>query len=347
MNPNVEIVNKAYSTGLLEKNEIVALLSDSNINSYLYEKAGHKKNEILGNEVHLRALIEISNICKQNCLYCGVRRDNKAVQRYKLTNEEILNLARIAKKNNFYTVVLQGGENEVYTTDEFCKILSEIKQMDLAITLSIGEKTHDEYARLKEAGADRFLLRIETTDDVLYEKMDPGMSFQNRIRCLRNLKHLGYETGSGSLIGLPGQSFESIADDILFFKEIDADMIGVGPFIAHPDTPLKDCANGDLFLALKVMAIIRLLMPDINIPATTAMEALNSDGRIIALKSGANVLMLNFTDEFHRNMYDLYPGKQEVALSTRLNLKELNDQLNLHGMKVSEHKGFRKFAKPQ
>jgi biotin synthase len=188
-------------------------------------------------------------------------------------------------------------------------IIREIKALGLAITLSIGEKTEEEYQAYREAGADRYLLRIETTDQFLYEEMDPGMNHGNRVRCLEILGELGYEVGTGCLVGLPGQTLESLADDILFFKKIDADMIGIGPFIPNADTPLKDALGGSLELSLKVMAITRLLLPYVNIPATTAMETLDPNGRIMALQSGANVVMPNVTEGDYRRKYALYPGK--------------------------------------
>jgi biotin synthase len=190
-----------------------------------------------------------------------------------------------------------------------CEIINEIKKLDVALTLSIGEKTYDEYRAFKKAGADRYLLRIETTDKTLYKKMHPKMSFENRLACLYNLKTLGYEVGTGCLVGLPEQTVESLADDILFFRDLDADMIGIGPFIPNENTPLAKAQSGDFWLALKVMAITRIMLPTINIPATTAMETLHPDGRRIALQSGANVVMPNVTPQKYRAKYEIYPNK--------------------------------------
>ena len=190
-----------------------------------------------------------------------------------------------------------------------CEIIEGIKKLGVALTLSIGEKTYEEYKAFKKAGADRYLIRIETTDKTLYNQMHPNMDFDNRVRCLENLGRLGYEVGTGCLVGLPNQTIESLADDILFFKEINADMVGIGPFIPHPHTPLKDSATGSFTLALKVMALTRILLKDINIPATTAMETLNPNGRIIALQSGANVVMPNVTTTEYRAKYEIYPNK--------------------------------------
>lgn len=305
----LELINKAENTHELTKDEIVKILEDDDINDELFKAADRVREKYVGNEVHLRGLVEFTNICGKNCFYCGLRRDNKNVERYRLEPNVIIDFAKKAVSYGYKTLVLQSGEGNMYSMDEMLHIISEIKKLDVAITLSIGEKTEEEYKAFKEAGADRFLLRIETTDKELYPEFHPGMSHENRINCLKTIKKLGYETGTGCLIGLPGQTLESLADDILFFKELGADMIGVGPFIPNEDTPLKDAKGGEFWLAIKVMAITRLLLPDINIPATTAMETLNPEGRIIALQSGANVVMPNVTEGEYRALYKLYPGK--------------------------------------
>lgn len=304
-----ELIEKAKNTHNLAKSEIISLLDSNENDSELLKAADEVRKKYVGDEVHLRGLIEFSNICKQNCLYCGLRRDNKNVSRYRLEPDEIIDFAQKAASYGYKTVVLQSGEDPYYDIDKMKHIISEIKKLDLAITLSIGEKTFEEYKAYKEAGADRYLIRIETTDQNLYEKMDPGMDWNQRIECLKSLKELGFEVGSGCLVGLPEQTTESLANDILFFKNINADMIGIGPFIPNPDTPLKEEKGGSFEMALKVMAITRLLLPDINIPATTAMETLNPNGRIIALQSGANVVMPNVTEGDYRKKYLIYPGK--------------------------------------
>ena len=304
-----KLIEKAKTTHNLNKEEILELLQNDDINEELFKAADETRQEYLGDYVHLRGLIEFTNICKRNCMYCGLRRDNKNLERYRLTEEEILDFAKKAVSYGYKTIVLQGGEDDYFTKERMTNIVKEIKKLGVALTLSLGEKTFDEYKAFKEAGADRYLIRIETTDKKLYEDMDPNMSFEERLDCLKNLRDLGYEVGSGILVGLPNQTLESIARDILFFKEINADMIGIGPFIPNEDTPLKDAQGGDLTLALKVMALTRLLLPDINIPATTAMESLTPNGRIIALQSGANVVMPNVTEGDYRKLYALYPGK--------------------------------------
>jgi len=304
-----KFIEKAKITHDLDKEEILELLQNDDINEELFKAADEIRQKYLGDYVHLRGLIEFTNICKRNCMYCGLRRDNKNLERYRLTQEEILDFAKKAVSYGYKTIVLQGGEDDYFTQERMTNIVKEIKNLGVALTLSLGEKTYDEYKTFKEAGADRYLIRIETTDKKLYEDMDPNMSFEERLNCLKNLRDLGYEVGSGILVGLPNQTLESIANDILFFKEINADMIGIGPFIPNEDTPLKDAQGGNLTLALKVMALTRLMLPDINIPATTAMESLAPNGRIVALQSGANVVMPNVTEGDYRKLYALYPGK--------------------------------------
>lgn len=291
------------------RNDIIEVLKDDSNNDWLFSLADKTREEYVGDEVHLRGLIEFSNICKRQCKYCGLRCEDKFIDRYRISKENIISYAEHAVNMGYKTIVLQSGEDEYYNTDLMCEIIEGIKKLGVALTLSIGEKTYEEYKAFKEAGADRYLIRIETTDKTLYNQMHPNMNFDNRVRCLENLGRLGYEVGTGCLVGLPNQTIESLADDILFFKEINADMVGIGPFIPHPHTPLKDSATGSFTLALKVMALTRILLKDINIPATTAMETLNPNGRIIALQSGANVVMPNVTTTEYRAKYEIYPNK--------------------------------------
>lgn len=291
------------------RNDIIEILKDDSNNDWLFSLADKTREEYVGDEVHLRGLIEFSNICKRQCKYCGLRCEDKFIDRYRISKENIISYAEHAVNMGYKTIVLQSGEDEYYNTDLMCEIIEGIKKLGVALTLSIGEKTYEEYKAFKEAGADRYLIRIETTDKTLYNQMHPNIDFDNRVRCLENLGRLGYEVGTGCLVGLPNQTIESLADDILFFKEINADMVGIGPFIPHPHTPLKDSATGSFTLALKVMALTRILLKDINIPATTAMETLNPNGRIIALQSGANVVMPNVTTTEYRAKYEIYPNK--------------------------------------
>lgn len=321
------------------KDEIIEILQDDGQNDWLFSLADKTRKEFVGDEVHLRGLIEFSNICKCNCKYCGLRSENKFVQRYRIEPEDIISYAQNAVDMGYKTIVLQSGEDKFFSREILCDVIKEIKKLDTALTLSIGERSFNDYKAFKDCGADRYLIRIETTDRYLYKKLHPNMDFDNRLRCLRDLRALGYEVGTGCLVGLPEQTIESLADDILFFKEINADMIGIGPFLPHPQTPLKAAEHGSFTLALKVMALTRILLKNINIPATTAMETLNSNGRLIALQCGANVVMPNVNSSEYRKKYEIYPNKSSITGS-----KEVNDfeiKLKSIGRTISKDYGFR------
>ncbi len=334
------LLEKAQQTHSLTRDEICALLRTTDPQP-LFQTADQVRKKYVGNGVYLRGLIEFSSYCKNDCMYCGLRRSNRRAQRYRLTPEQIVDTARQAAELGYKTVVLQSGEDAWFSTDTLCPIIREIKKLDVAITLSMGEKTREAYAAYRAAGADRYLLRIETTDKNLYEKLDPGMSFDNRVRCLHDLKELGYEVGSGSLVGLPGQTPESLADDLLFFKNLPVDMAGIGPFIPHPHTPLGgETTDGHFELALKMMAIMRLLLPDSNIPATTAMETLHPQGRLLALQCGANVVMPNVTATIYRKQYELYPGKVCTGDSATSCRGCMQAKIESIGRFVSPGKGF-------
>ena len=337
----MNIIQKALNIHNLTQDEIVELLLLKEPCA-LYDAADQTRKKYLGGEVHLRGLIEFSNICKNNCLYCGLRCGNNKIKRYHMDEETIISVASKAKSYGYKTIVLQSGEDPFYDTDKLCRIIKAVKGMDLAITLSIGEKSYQEYRAYRLAGADRYLLRIETTDKSLYEKLDPDMSFENRLRCLQDLKSLGYEVGSGIMAGLPGQSIESIAQDILFLKNLPVDMAGIGPFIANPDTPLAEYKQNNFEIALKTMAIIRLLMPLINIPATTAMEALDKNGRIKALNSGANVVMPNVTEGEARRLYILYPGKICTGEAPSVCRACIEGKIKSIGRSIAQDKGISK-----
>lgn len=338
----IEKIENAAKFHHLDRLDIIRILATDEFDEFLFKTADSVRKKYKGDSVHIRGIIEFSNICKQNCKYCGIRKDNPNAERYRLSPDEIILFAQHAKEKGFRTIVLQSGEDGFFSAEKMAGIIKKIKSLDMAVTLSLGEKTTGEYEVYKKAGADRYLLRIETTDKTLYGNLHPNMSFENRVRCLKDLKKLGYETGTGILVGLPGQSIESIADDILFFKNIDADMIGLGPFIPAPDTPLSKEKGGTLAQALKVMAITRLLLPDINIPATTAMETLHPQGRLMALQCGANVIMPNVTESDYRKKYLLYPGKIAVNTSAAQNYDATVKMIESIGRKVSITKGFRR-----
>ena len=339
------LIDKAEQTHQLTASELLVLLSEPNA-ELLFAAADRVRERYIGPQVELRGLIEFSNICKQNCLYCGLRRDNHHVERYRLDEATILDLGRDAAELGYKTLVLQSGEDEFFTSDRLTTVLTELKKLGVALTLSIGEKTREEYAALRRAGADRYLLRIETTDKALYERLDPGMSWDNRVRCLHDLKDLGFEVGTGTMVGLPGQSLESLAQDVLFFKELDVDMVGIGPFIPNPDTPLADAAGGTFDLACRMMALTRLLLPEANIPATTAMETLQPNGRMLALQRGANVVMPNVTDTDYRKLYMLYPGKICLNDAPAHCRGCVTGKIEGIGRTISQDQGFRRKSNP-
>ncbi len=278
--------------------------------SALYARADQIRRENVGDAVHLRGLIEFSNICGRDCLYCGLRRSNRKVDRYCMGIDEICAAACNAASLGYKSVVLQSGENERYPTENICSLVRRIKQdLKLAVTLSIGEKTREEYAALRAAGADRYLLRFETSSEMLFGGLKPDSSYEQRMRCLAWLRELGFQVGSGIMVGLPGQTIEMIADDILLMEKLDLDMIGIGPFIPNPQTPLEGAVGGTLDLTLRTLAVIRIVTKNAHLPATTAMGSIDPIGRQKALQCGANVLMPNVTPTQYRSSYQLYPGK--------------------------------------
>ena len=281
----------------------------------LYARADAVRRERCGDAVPIRAIIEFSNVCANDCLYCGIRASNPTPRRYRMTPDEIVAAARqVAAAGAAGTVVLQGGETPGPGDDELAGVLRRIKAEapGLAITLSVGNRPRAVYARWQAAGMDRYLLRFETSDPELFARLHPDCTLAERLDCLRDLKSLGVQTGGGFMIGLPGETIEILADNILLCREFDFDMIGIGPYIANPETPLGDRPNvyaGDPDMYFRAIAVLRLANPDAHIPATTAFDALFPDGRNLALQRGANVFMPNATPGPLRKNYQLYPGK--------------------------------------
>ena len=281
----------------------------------LYARADAVRRERCGDAVPIRSIIEFSNVCANDCLYCGIRASNPVPARYRMSPDEILaSVRQIAASGAAGTVVLQGGETPGPADDEIAALLRRIKTEvpGLAITLSVGNRPRDIYARWRDAGMDRYLLRFETSDADLFAKLHPDCTLAERLDCLRDLKSLGVQTGGGFMIGLPGETVETLADNILLCREFDFDMIGIGPYIPNPDTPLADQPNAyadDPDMFFRAIAVLRLANPDAHIPATTAFDALFPDGRDLALQRGANVFMPNATPGPLRTDYQLYPGK--------------------------------------
>jgi biotin synthase len=307
------LLEKAYRTNDLTKKEITYLLENHSDEDReeLYTYALKIKQKYYGNKVYLRGLIEFSNICRQDCLYCGIRVSNTKVQRYRLTPEEILACCGQGYKLGYRTFVLQSGEDLWYTEEMLVELLQAIRKTypEAAITLSIGERRTETYQSLFAAGADRFLMRHETASRELYEKLHPTMRFEDRRACLNALKDIGYQVGAGFMVGLPGQTNADLAADLCYLKEFQPDMIGIGPFIPHSETPLDAEKGGTLEDTLVMVALARLLIPDSLIPATTALGTLNPQGRELALKAGANVVMPIITPMSVRKQYALYENK--------------------------------------
>jgi len=275
----------------------------------LAREANDTRNKIYGTDVYIRGLIEFTNICRNNCLYCGLRRDNTNAQRYRLSEDEILACCEAGYALGYRTFVLQGGEDPLYGPDRIESLVSRIRAgyPDCAITLSVGEAPREVYETWFRAGANRYLLRHETANEAHYRRLHPaGMSFANRIRCLYDLKNIGYAVGCGMMVGSPGQTAECLADDLLFMQELQPDMVGIGPFIPHCDTPFRDEPAGSFELTLYLLSVIRLMLPEVLLPATTALGTIDPLGRERGIQAGANVCMPNLSPADVRKKYALY-----------------------------------------
>jgi biotin synthase len=316
-------IRKIIAQKSLQKSDLIALLSiqKSEDLQILYAAAYKVKSQFVGNIVYLRGIIEFSNICTKNCYYCGIRRDNHRVQRYMMSEEEILATARWAWQARYGSLVLQSGERMdskfVHCVEQLVLKIREMTNSELGITLSLGEQSEETYRRWFAAGAHRYLLRIETSNRELYHALHPeDHDYDRRLQSLQLLRKVGYQVGTGVMIGLPGQTINDLAEDVLFLKRHDIDMIGMGPFIPHKDTPLADSLGdfnrmklSQLELGLKMIAVTRLLLKDVNIAATTALQALKQDGRELGIQAGANVIMPNITNTKYRDAYQLYNDK--------------------------------------
>jgi len=308
-----DALNKIYeipNESCEEIKQLLLLKDDAEIGR-LFLFADKVRQEFMGDGVLLRGIVEFSNRCSNSCFYCGLNRKNSGIKRYRMGIDEILSAVSDLSSMNIKTVVLQSGEDEELDSLWLAGLIKEIKNnFSLAVTLSVGEKSRDEYKLWHQAGADRYLLKIETTDSKVYSAAHAGRKLLTRLKCIDDLIDLGYQTGSGILIGLRGQTVDSIARDILYFKEKEFDMIGIGPFIPHAGTIFANDPAGDVRLTLKALAITRIVTKDAHMPATTALgNAGRQDYRVEGLKAGANVLMPNFTPSQYKNLYEIYPGK--------------------------------------
>lgn len=314
MQRNYEIIDRIEQTGNIDRETLELLLTteDGALKEYLAAKARETAQRIYGNQVYIRGLIEFTNYCRNDCYYCGIRRSNGCAERYRLSKEEILSCCKNGYELGFRTFVLQGGEDGFYTDGRICEIVSEIKNRypDCAVTLSIGERERESYEAFFKAGADRYLLRHETADEAHYKELHPEeMSFQHRMRCIRELKEIGYQTGCGFMVGSPYQTFDTLYEDLQFIRELQPEMVGIGPFIPQKDTPFGKMQAGTIEWTLRLLSIIRLLHPSVLLPATTALGTIHPKGRELGILAGANVVMPNLSPVAVREKYKLYDNK--------------------------------------
>ena len=340
-NSITEILNKQELT---REDLIVLLGADKENAELIYKKAAEVKSKYTGNYTYFRGLMEFSNVCRKNCLYCGIRSGNQNVDRYTVTDEEVYNAVQYALDRSWGSVVIQSGERQdnefIDRVENLLKNISSMSDEKPGITLSLGEQTPETYRRWKEAGATRYLVRIESSNPELFKKIHPddkAHNFERRIQALRDLQDAGYMTGTGVMIGLPFQTLDDLASDLLFMKKFDIDMCGMGPYIEHEDTPLYEYRHllmpveERYFLTLKMIAVLRILMKDINIASATALQAINPDGREEGIRVGANVIMPNITHlKYHKN-YNLYKGKPEIVPETDMYIQNLEKQISAAG----------------
>ena len=307
-------INKVKQSRNISLEQLKLLLETNDDESirFMHEEAVKVCQKTYGNQVFIRGLIEFTNFCKNDCYYCGIRRSNSQADRYRLTKEQMLDCCASGYELGFRTFVLQGGEDGYFTDDKICDLVSAIKEKypDCAVTLSIGEKSKESYKRYFDAGADRYLLRHETADEAHYKKLHPEeMSLAHRKQCLWDLKEIGYQVGCGFMVGSPGQTVETLYEDLQFIRELQPHMVGIGPFISQKDTPFADKASGTMEQTLKLLAIIRLVQPHVLLPATTALGTIHPKGRELGILSGANVVMPNLSPVNVREKYKLYDNK--------------------------------------
>lgn len=314
--------------------QIEEILATQKYDDILFAKADEVRKKYCGDEVKMIALLEFSNICRNNCFYCGLRQENTGLKRYGLSLKEIMEHAQLAKSLGFRYIALQSGESNVYSNEEFSAIIRVISYLNLGVILSCGELDGRDLREFKKAGASGYLLKIETTDKKLYHRLHPHQNWMLRNNTINLLSALGYYTATGNIIGLPGQTLRSIAEDILYFKAVHADFIGIGPLMPHKDTPLKDTPKGNLLLTLKTMALCRILNPGADIVTTTALEALAPNGQELGLAAGANVVMPNITNDCVRKDYQLFENKENTNIATS-GLRTIINNIVRYGRSVS------------
>lgn len=318
------------------------VMQDAEAEALLAQRAAAVRQQVYGRDVFIRGLIEFTNYCRNDCFYCGIRRSNACAQRYRLTREEILACCRAGYGLGFRTFVLQGGEDPFFTTERLAELVRAIKRAypDCAVTLSVGEKDRATYQAWFDAGADRYLLRHETADEGLYRRLHPEeLSLQNRMRCLRDLKDIGYQVGCGFMVGAPFQTPEMLLKDLRFLQAFQPHMAGIGPFIPHRDTPFRDCPPGTAQMTLRLLAIIRLMLPHVLLPATTALGTVQSDGRQRGMGYGANVVMPNLSPLSVRKKYALYDNKISTGEEAAESVALLKQSMAAAGYRVVTARG--------
>ena len=318
------------------------VMKDADAVSLRAQRAAAVRPQVYGRDVFIRGLIEFTNYCRNDCFYCGIRRSNACAQRYRLTREEILACCRAGYGLGFRTFVLQGGEDPFFTTERLAELVRAIKRAypDCAVTLSVGEKDRATYQAWFDAGADRYLLRHETADEGLYRRLHPEeLSLQNRMRCLRDLKDIGYQVGCGFMVGAPFQTPEMLLKDLRFLQAFQPHMVGIGPFIPHRDTPFRDCPPGTAQMTLRLLAIIRLMLPHVLLPATTALGTVQSDGRQRGMGYGANVVMPNLSPLSVRKKYALYDNKISTGEEAAESVALLKQSMAAAGYRVVTARG--------
>lgn len=318
------------------------LREDEDTNEYLFAAAREARRKVYGNKVYIRGLIEISSYCKNNCYYCGIRCENHHAERYRLDDDAILNCCDIGYEAGFRTFVMQGGEDRYFTDERLERLIKEIKKRypDTAVTLSLGERSRESYQRLFDAGADRYLLRHETANADHYSKLHPeNLSLSRRMECLRDLKDIGYQVGCGMMVGSPHQTIDHLIEDLRFLKEFQPQMVGIGPFLPHKDTPFGKESAGSAGLTLRLLAVIRLLLPHVLLPATTALATAEEDGRERGILAGANVVMPNLSPADVRTKYLLYDNKRSFGSEAAECLDQLRSSMARIGFEVVTDRG--------
>ncbi len=331
-----ELIEKLMTTGDLTDKELKTVIETDEFDAELFKKADTVRRKVYGTDVYIRGLIEFTNYCRRNCYYCGIRCENKDASRYRLSKEEILTCCKEGYQLGFRTFVLQGGEDAHFTDELMCDIVASIKKKhpDCAVTLSLGERSYESYKKLKIAGADRYLLRHETADSEHYKKLHPDAELETRIKCLYDLKELGYQVGSGFMVGSPYQTSENIIKDLRFLQELSPDMIGIGPYIPHKQTPFAKESQGDFALSLRMVSILRLMFPKCLIPSTTALGSIHPKGREMGLIAGANVVMPNLSPESVRKKYMIYDNKLITGGEAAEAVEKLKKQVSDAGYRV-------------